>query len=119
MSSWATAATLPSPAGPRSTPSVPVIAGRPERYQLSRRKVWRTPETRMCASVSQWSRANVNVASGAAPRKETYTIRSTPAATAASTAVMCSRTRSGLSCAETRNRVCAPASARRIASPSP
>lgn len=93
MSSWATAATRPSPPGPRSTPSVPVIAGSPARYQLSRRNVWRTSAVRMWASVSQWSRAKVNVASGAAPWKDTYTIRSTPTATAASIAVVCSRTR--------------------------
>ncbi len=63
--------------------------------------------------------AKVNVASGAAPWKDTYTMRSTPTATAASIAVACSRTRSGLSWAETRNRVWAPSRAPRMASPSP
>ncbi len=55
----------------------------------------------MCCSVCQWSRANVKVASGAAPRKDTYTIRRTPAATAASTVALCSATRSADSVALT------------------
>src|SRR3954471_15793615 len=45
-------------------------------------------------------------------------MRSTPAAAAASTTVVCSRTRSASSLAETKNSVCTPAKARRIASPS-
>ena len=40
-------------------------------YMLERRKVNPSPVARMCSSVRKWSRAKVNVASGAAARKET------------------------------------------------
>lgn len=50
------------------------------------------------------------VASGAAARNDRYTIRSTPAWTAASTTPRCSATRSRSSCAETKNNVDVPLS---------
>lgn len=65
------------------------------------------------------ARAKVNLASGAAFRNDRYTTRSTPAATVASTAVVCSFTRSNASPADTKNSWArTPSSARRISSPS-
>ncbi len=119
MSSRATQATRPFPAGPRITPSGPVKYGTKSAYRLDRRKVYRWPEARMCSSVAWCWRASVNVASGAAARNERYTIRSTPAVSAASTAVKCCSRRSWVSLPETRNSVRAPSSARRIPSASP
>ena len=72
-----------------------------------------------CCSVAPWSRARVNVASGPAPTKETYTSVVTPAATAASTNVTCCATRSRLSPADTMSTVSTPARAARTASASP
>src|SRR3712207_1836360 len=57
------------------------------------------PWEHTCSSVWKWSRAKVNVASGAAFRNDGYTTRSTPAATAA---VGCSYTRSNASPADTK-----------------
>src|SRR4029450_3203069 len=62
---------------------------------LSRRNVYAGPFARRCSSVAQWSRAKVKVASGAAPRNEVYTIRRTPAATAASAGSGWSASRAG------------------------
>ena len=39
-------------------------------YRFMRRNVQATPDARMCSSVAQWSRASVNVASGAALKNE-------------------------------------------------
>src|SRR4051812_45484724 len=100
------------------TRSAPARPGRKSAYIASRRKVCLRPVCRMCCSVAQWSRAKVNVESAAALRNDRYTTRSTPAAAAASTTPVCSRTRSASSLAETKNSVCTPARARRIASPS-
>ena len=63
------AATRPSPAGPRITPST-AIDGMKSMYRFIRRNVHVRPVARMCCSVAQWWRASVNVASGAALRND-------------------------------------------------
>src|SRR5215813_2938053 len=72
----------------------------------------------MCSSVWKWSRPSVNVEFGLAPKNDRYTMCATPASTAASIAAACTSRRSAVSLADTRNRVCTPFSADRIASPS-
>ena len=68
--------------------------------------------------MAQCSRAWVNVARGAAPKNEVYTMRRTPAATAASTKARCSTIRSGDSVPDTMNTVSTPSSAAREAAAS-